>query len=244
MYSKTKVRQLFGNSRAEKLDIIFSRRGLSSEKRLLCTVACLQALGDTRNLKRILELAVRETDDYRAVYEVLLQGYLFCGYPRAIESFFCLDDIAKKNRIAIPRTIVSEPSSKVLSDKGLMTAGKVYRDNFNRINNKISALSPDLGYLMIIEGYGRILSRPGLEIGHRELAAVSSLSAMRAYRQLNSHIRGSINVGCHPREIFEAILCALPWLGAVSIEKSIALWSEIVGRPVPTEAIESLALRV
>ena len=70
----------------ELLCRIFSRKGLAKNSRLLCTLAFLQAEGDQVNLKKILNLCIENEDDFRRAYEVLLQGYLFCGYPRAIES--------------------------------------------------------------------------------------------------------------------------------------------------------------
>ncbi len=241
-YSKVKARRLFRPEQADQLDTLFSRRGLSGETRLLCMVACLQATGDSPNLLRMLELAISKPDDYRAVYEILLQGYLFCGYPRAIESFFCLEEVAIKRGFAPPGFKKVAPED--LEKRGRKTAVRIYRDKFAIIHNKISALSPDLGYLMVVEGYGRILSREGVGIGRRELAAVSSLSAIEAYRQLNSHIRGAINVGCRPREVFEAISSGAPWVGADSIAKSVKLWREIVGLPMPPGADECPALRV
>ena len=48
---------------------------------------------------------------------------------------------------------------------------------------------------MIIEGYGKVLSRPGLDIGIRELSIVAFLIAENRPKQLRSHMQGAINVG-------------------------------------------------
>ncbi|MEW5994266.1 MAG: carboxymuconolactone decarboxylase family protein, partial [Candidatus Zixiibacteriota bacterium] len=51
------------------------------------------------------------------------------------------------------------------------------------------------------EGYGKVLSRPGLGIIDRELAIVSCLVIDRREKQLHSHIRGAANVGASPELI-------------------------------------------
>ncbi|MEE8417309.1 MAG: hypothetical protein V3S06_01455, partial [candidate division Zixibacteria bacterium] len=70
---------------------IFARGGLSEHLRLVSSIASLQDRCDMRNLEAILDLAISGGADLGVAYEILLQGYLFCGYPAAIESFFCLE---------------------------------------------------------------------------------------------------------------------------------------------------------
>jgi 4-carboxymuconolactone decarboxylase len=211
--------------------MIFKREGLDDRQRLLSSVAGLQASGNIPGLTVMIDLAISDLADLTAVYEVLLQGYLFCGYPRAIESFFCLDQVlAGKCGIEISRTEPqAEESSEVLMEKGIAAARLVHGDKLERIRNKISALSPDLGYLMMVEGYGRVLSRPELDIRTRELAVVASLTTAGAPRQLGSHIRGCRNVGCGDSEIYESIFTCQLWSPAVRVSGALGIWSEITG---------------
>jgi len=208
---------------------IFAREGLSEHLRLVSSIASLQACGDRRNLVAILDLAITDGDDLKVAYELLLQGYLFCGYPAAIESFFCLEQTLK-GKCGLDLSDISPlilESSAVLLERGTFTGREVHGDKFERINNKISALCPDLGYLMIAEGYGHVLSRKGLGIKTRELAVVSSLTASGAHRQLNSHIRGCRNVGCEDSEIYETIFTCLLWISPERVFESLELWSKI-----------------
>ncbi|MFM8772019.1 MAG: carboxymuconolactone decarboxylase family protein, partial [Candidatus Kapaibacterium sp.] len=48
---------------------------------------------------------------------------------------------------------------------------------------------------MIIEGYGKTLSRKGLPVLERELCIVCMLAALDKPAQLYSHVRGAFNVG-------------------------------------------------
>jgi len=225
---------LFGRELGKSLGRLFSRGGLSERHRFLCTIACLQAAGDTRNLTAMLRLSISDLDDLVGVYELLLQGYLFCGYPRAIESFFCLAEALADRADLDPGAFEPRPfdSSPDLLERGRETHRLVHGRNFEKMRNKISALCPDLGYLMIAEGYGHVLSRKELEIKARELAVVSSLSAIGSNRQLNSHIRGCRNVGCDDAEIYEAIYCGLPWLSAERVVDSLNVWSNITGHDI------------
>jgi 4-carboxymuconolactone decarboxylase len=220
--------------RSAVLKQVIQRKGLSSEKRILCTIAALQAISDWRHLKFILETSIKAQTDIRPIYEILLQGYLFCGYPRAIESFYCLNQVLTKKKLLLPGDLPTpqiEPSFALKTGKKV--AGRINKDKFAKIYTKINELSPDLGYLMLVEGYGNILCRNGVDIKTRELAVVSSLSASGAVRQLNSHIRGAMNVGCTKGQIMEAILTGLPWIGKRKIFNSLSIWSEITGMSIP-----------
>jgi len=222
------------------------RKGLSIKKRLQCSLACLQAEGDWKNLAAILDLFIKGKKDFDRAYEVLLQGYLFCGYPRAIESFFCLKEILDKKDMNFLDKMEyrSLRDSAHLIKKGESLSGKVHGEKMADIRNKIDDICPDLGYLMIAEGYGHVLCRDGLDLKSRELAVVASLTALRTDRQLHSHIRGARNVGCRDLEIFEAILTGLAWVKPEKIRAAIELWSRITGRESPDSIDNIISTRV
>jgi 4-carboxymuconolactone decarboxylase len=223
------IRESINNEKAKLLTRIFERDGLSDEKRILCLISCLQAAAGHETLEIILKSSIKNEDDLLLVYEVLLQGYLFCGYPRAIESFFCLNNALKGEDYPKLQDFNYRPldSNDTLMNRGERLASAIHLDKFRKINNKISDFCPDLGYLMIAEGYGHILSREGLEIQNRELAVVSNLTALRAYRQLNSHIRGARNVGCDDSEIYEAIYTCIAEIQERYVRSALEIWAQI-----------------
>ncbi len=229
--AEDKALKLLGDARCDSLLRMFRREGLTVDRRMLSSIASLQASGNAQGLSVMLDLAINQPDDLELVYEVLLQGYLFCGYPKAIESFFCLNQVLSgKDGIAAGRIgSTPEESPATLMKRGIITARGVHGDKLERIRNKISALSPDLGYLMLAEGYGRILSRSGLDIRTRELAVVASLATARAPRQLGSHIRGCCNVGCEDSEIYESIFTCQLWASKMYVSEALGIWSEITG---------------
>jgi 4-carboxymuconolactone decarboxylase len=110
----------------------------------------------------------------------------------AIESFFCLNEVLNSRRKSFMDRLKSRPlvDSADLISRGDSLSRKIHKDKFPKIRNKIGDICPDLGYLMIAEGYGHVLSRDGLDLKSRELAVVASLISLKAHRQLHSHIRG------------------------------------------------------
>jgi len=221
----------FDSGRTDVIKRIFSRPGLSEEKRIIASIACLQGMGDFENLEKILKIVIETQDDLTKAYEILLQGYLFCGYPIAIESFFCLGNAIKNKPDLNIREFAHKPldAEDELLRRGDECARLVHRGKWDLINNKISDFCPDLGYLMIVEGYGHIISRDGLDIKDRELTNVSSLTALGALRQLNSHIRGARNVGCNEKEIYEAIITTGLWVPKAKIVRALDVLSSVTG---------------
>jgi 4-carboxymuconolactone decarboxylase len=61
---------------------------------------------------------------------------------------------------------------------------------------------------MELDGYGKVLSRPGLDIVDREMAIVACLMVENREAQLHSHIRGALSVGAS-RELVDAVITDL-----------------------------------
>jgi 4-carboxymuconolactone decarboxylase len=54
---------------------------------------------------------------------------------------------------------------------------------------------------MLEEGYGKVLSRPHMDLKVRELCIIGVLVGLDAPQQLYSHLRGALNVGATPEEV-------------------------------------------
>ncbi|HEU4587703.1 MAG TPA: carboxymuconolactone decarboxylase family protein, partial [Gemmatimonadales bacterium] len=102
------------------------------------------------------------------VEELLLQSVLMCGYPRALVAFGIW---RKFSGLSAP----AEDSTAEYRDvegwtkRGEETCAVVYGDNYRKLRDSVRALHPALDAWMITEGYGRTLSRPGLDLLRREL---------------------------------------------------------------------------
>lgn len=70
----------------------------------------------------------------------------------------------------------------------------------------MEGFAPDLYRDTVEFVYGRIISRPALDLKTRELITVAALTALGYTKaQLRFHIHGALNVGCTREEVLEAI---------------------------------------
>ena len=86
-----------------------------------------------------------------------------------------------------------------------MTCAAVYGSMYERLRENIRVLHPALDDWMITEGYGKVLSRPGLDLPRRELCIVAACAAAGQDRQLHSHLHGALNVGVSRSAMDDAI---------------------------------------
>jgi 4-carboxymuconolactone decarboxylase len=176
--------------------------------------------------------------------EVVLQSYLFAGFPRALNA-------AREWRRAFPAQVQESagerkggPAVVVGVDRagvgyadvydwrtrGELTCEMVYGAFYEKLRGNIRALHPALDEWMIVEGYGKVLSRPGLDLGRRELCIVAACAAAEQDRQLHSHFHGALNVGV-PAETIWGVLAALKGVvAAEGLEKAGLLLARVVGK--------------
>ncbi|HRE41579.1 MAG TPA: carboxymuconolactone decarboxylase family protein [Ignavibacteria bacterium] len=152
---------------------------------------------------------------YKKLYECILQVYLFCGFPSSIEGFKMLKKHYKGNHI--------NNSVKNLNKSGMITFKKIYTDNYKKVIRNVEEMSKDLSDWMILEGYGKVLSRRGLTLKERELINVSILSTNYFPVQLYSHIKGSLNCGLSKANIERVIIETKEYNTKRNIKESLKL---------------------
>jgi len=128
-------------------------------------------------------------------YEIVLQSYLFLGFPRMLQAALHLDRLIPNRSRPTGTALPGGGDTQVWYDHGLQLCRRVYEDAFESLRGKVEPTAPEVFTWMIVEGYGKVLSRPGLEIVDRELSIVAFLMAENRPVQLYSHMRGALNVG-------------------------------------------------
>jgi 4-carboxymuconolactone decarboxylase len=128
------------------------------------------------------------------VDEVLLQSYLFAGFPRTLNATAIWRDLFET---PAPTT---DPSASIEHAPQWMSTGEsacrqVYGPVYEALRANIQALHPALDTWMVVDGYGKVLSRPGLDLTRRELCIVAACAASGQLPQLRSHLRGALNCG-------------------------------------------------
>jgi 4-carboxymuconolactone decarboxylase len=138
--------------------------------------------------------------DANAVDEIILQSYLFAGFPRALNAARTWRSVSDT---AAPK---NDPESETADletwrDRGLATCEIVYGESYERLRRNIRGLHPALDEWMIVDGYGKVLSRPGVDLRTRELCVVAACAVAGQQRQLHSHLGGAMNAGASFEEV-------------------------------------------
>ena len=71
--------------------------------------------------------------------------------------------------------------------------------------DRIGGFHPEFMDWIIEDAYGKVLSRPYLDLKTREIVSVALLTALSLPRQLTPHMRGALRAGAKPRELRAAI---------------------------------------
>jgi 4-carboxymuconolactone decarboxylase len=136
----------------------------------------------------------REHVDPAEVDELLLQSYLFAGFPRTLNALALWREVSG---LAAPAADDSASSTRVAvwEREGERACRTVYGTAYDTLRANIRALHPALDQWMVVDGYGKVLSRPALDFARRELCIVAACAASQQEPQLRSHLRGALNCG-------------------------------------------------
>lgn len=100
----------------------------------------------------------------------------------------------------------------------------------------------DGGFMQILQGYifGDVCYTGSLDNRMRELVTVTVLTAISALPQLKAHVQASLNVGCTPVEIREAVYQCAPFIGFPRTLNAISTMNEVfsandIALPLPEQ---------
>jgi 4-carboxymuconolactone decarboxylase len=163
--------------------------------------------GSPEGQVRTIMSDARETVDPIAVEEIILQSYLFAGFPRALNAARAWRAVSARPAPEVDsETLVA--NLDMWRDLGERTCAVVYGSSYEKLRQNIRELHPALDEWMIVDGYGKVLSRPGVDLRTRELCVVAACAVAGQQRQLHSHLRGALNAGSTAGElgaVFDAL---------------------------------------
>jgi 4-carboxymuconolactone decarboxylase len=199
---------------------------LDAESRALVSLAVVIAMGDEEAVKKGVLRAHESGVNPDWVEEVILQSYLFVGFPRAL------------NAMRAWRKMSGRPAPESDTDatdfgpddwriRGEATCATVYGASYERLRVNIRALHPALDTWMVEEGYGRVLGRTALGLKQRELCVVAVCAATEQDRQLHSHLHGALHAGAAAGEIDGALQIGGAHLSMETNERFAHLWSRV-----------------
>ena len=155
--------------------------------------------------------------------EALLQSYLFVGYPVALQALAMWRERTGKETSA--QTLKDDP--RTWRKRGEAVCEKVYAGQYSRLRENIAKLHPDMERWMLEEGYGKVLSRPNLDLKVRELCIVAVLVGLDAPQQLYSHLRGALNVGATQEEVDTTVEIACGHTSLTAKENARKVWRDL-----------------
>lgn len=168
----------------------------------------------------------RDQAEPAAVEEVLLQSYLFLGYPAALNA---LDLWREVSGVPAPGSGEGTEPDR-WAERGHEVCARVYGSQYDALRQNVRRLHPDVERWMVVEGYGKVLGRPGLDLRVRELCVVALLAVTDWPTQLYSHLRGALNSGARVAEVEAALDVALAVASPEAGRVARATWERVLAR--------------
>jgi 4-carboxymuconolactone decarboxylase len=193
---------------------------------LICAAAAIDGASEGQ-LARLMEEARAAGAKAEWLEELVLSSVLFAGFPKALVAASAL-------RAAQPlRSDMSEASDyanwQSWRARGEDTCRRIYGSGYDKLRRNVQALNPALDAWIVIDGYGRTIGRPGLDLKRRELCAIAMLVPQGVPRQLHSHLRGALNAGASEDEVNETLelTARASTVNADRVQAARLLWQQI-----------------
>ncbi len=189
--------------------ILTNLRSLERTDALLVAAVASQATAKLDVLAEVVDGYIEHGGSVERLYETLLQTYLFAGFPAAIEGLRIASEIASARGIQLPHIRSEQYVVEQFRTRGRQCFWLIYGESSSRVYSQIDSLSQELAEWILIEGYGKVLSRPSpLGILDRERAAISVLAAGGWHRQLRAHLRAFARLGGSPDDALDTLRIA------------------------------------
>ena len=195
---------------------------MSPAERALIALCAAVGARNRAALSITIDTAAEQADVAEAE-EALLQCYLFVGYPVALQALAMWRERTGNVAPEKPRP----DDCKKRQARGEKVCETVYAGQYGKLRQNIAKLHPDMERWMLEEGYGKVLSRPGLDLKMRELCIVGVLVGLDAPQQLYSHLRGALNAGATPEEVETAVEIAAGHSSLAAKENARKVWNEL-----------------
>lgn len=199
---------------------------LDPETRALVRLAAAIAGSDEATTRRVID-EIAGSVGPEAVDEVILQSYLFAGFPRTLNAAR-MWRAASGIRAPVADVSASARHAEEWERNGEATCGIVYGASYELLRRNVRELHPALDAWMITDGYGKVLSRPALDLKRRELCVVAACAAAGQQRQLHSHLHGAINSGASATEVSATLEALSDLVGPREIKQYQALLARVV----------------
>jgi 4-carboxymuconolactone decarboxylase len=160
------------------------------------------------------------------IEELLLQSFLNVGYPLTLAAFAVWREVAGPFRPESGEALLHAEHGR-WARCGAERCAEVYGRTYHKLLLNLRALHPAVESLVIVDAYGKILGRPGLDPARRELCTLAAIAMLQAPRQLHAHLRGALNLGWSREDVDGVLVLAEQDLGPQWALKVWELWADV-----------------
>lgn len=112
-------------------------------------------------------------------------------------------------------------------DIGIQKLEEVEGGLGRQLKQNLDTLSSDLGN-MVVELFGDVYNRPGLDLRTREMIAISTLLAMGGCEnQIRLHTHAALSAGVRKEEIVEILIQDINYCGIARVLNAAAIVKEV-----------------
>lgn len=94
-------------------------------------------------------------------------------------------------------------------------------------SDALADIAPDLREMIVEFAYGDIYSREGLGKKKRALVVITAVVTQGAAPQTKTHITRGLHAGLTPKEIVEALLQLVPYIGFPRVQNALTIAQEV-----------------
>jgi 4-carboxymuconolactone decarboxylase len=190
-------------------------------------VAVAVATGDTAALRERLVAARAAEVPARWVDELLLQSLLNVGYALGLQAFGVWRELGPVPETGEP---LSHETWREWAARGARVCAHVYGRTYHKLLVNLRALHPALEALVLVDAYGKLIGRDGLDLKRRELCTVAEIAVLDTPRQLHAHLRGALNSGAAAEEVDEVLTLVEQDIDAAHALRVRELWGDVRDR--------------
>lgn len=196
--------------------------------RTLISIASLTALGDARVLEGVIASGLKAGVKPLEMREAMVQAMAYSGLPSTIRAQDVLADVLKREGLEFPAEKSATVTDTTRFDDGLKLQVGIFGQ---AIINGHKAAKPDERALTVdlLTGYcfGDTYTRTGLTLKERELLTFVVITSLGGCEpQVKAHAAGNIAVGHTRRELIDAIIVMLPFIGFPKSLNALAMVNE------------------
>src|SRR6185295_15022603 len=105
---------------------------------------------------------------------------------------------------------------------------------YHKLLVNLRALHPALEALVVVDAYGKLIGRGGLDLPRREICTLAEIAVLDTPRQLHAHLRGALNTGWSPEAVDETLAVVEHDVDTKHALRIWELWADVRSRNLGT----------